>query len=84
MKLQYWLKRLITYPGSHLMSPQAEARLKALREAPLDSWIALSEDETRIVAVGKTYAEAAEKGDQAGCSDPVIIKTPTEWTPLSV
>jgi hypothetical protein len=65
------------------MSPQAEARLKALREAPLDSWIALSEDETRIVAVGKTYAEAAEKSDQAGCADPVIIKTPPEWAPLS-
>jgi len=44
--------------------------------APLDSWVALSDDETRIIAVGATYSEAAEKSERAGVSDPVIIKTP--------
>jgi hypothetical protein len=66
------------------MSPQATARLEALRSAPMNSWVALSEDETRIVAVGKTYAEVAENSDRAGVEDPVIIKTPASWAPLSV
>jgi len=66
------------------MSPQAKARLNALRTAPLDSWVALSEDETKIVATGKTYAEAADKSDAAGCADPVIVKTPKQWAPLFV
>jgi hypothetical protein len=66
------------------MSPQAAARLEALRNAPLDSWVALSEDETRVVAVGKNYGEAVEKSEQAGVTDPVIVKTPPKWAPLSV
>jgi hypothetical protein len=66
------------------MSPKAERRLNALRSAPLDSWVALSEDETTIVAVGKTYKEAADNSDLAGCSDPLIVKTPAAWASLSV
>ena len=66
------------------MSPQAAARLEALRSAPLGSWVALSEDESRIVATGKTYSEAAENSERAGVSDPIIIKTPDRWAPLSV
>lgn len=30
-------------------------RLNALRSAPLNSWVALSEDESRIVATGASY-----------------------------
>lgn len=66
------------------MSPQSAARLKALESAPLDSWVALSEDETHIVAVGKTYSEAAENSERVGFDDPVIVKIPKEWAPLSV
>ena len=61
------------------MSPQEAARLEALRSAPLNSWVALSEDETKIIAVGATYSEAAENSERAGVSDPVIIKTPPKW-----
>jgi hypothetical protein len=50
----------------------------------MDSWVALSEDETKIVAVGATYSEVAEKSDRAGVEDPIIIKTPETWAPLSV
>jgi hypothetical protein len=50
----------------------------------LDSWVALSEDETHIVAVGKTYSEAAENSERVGFDDPVIVKIPKEWAPLSV
>jgi hypothetical protein len=66
------------------MSPRAAARLKALRSAPLDSWVALSDDESTVVAVGKTYSEAAEKSERAGVDDPIIVKTPAQWAPLSV
>ena len=61
-----------------------DARFEALKSAPLDSWIALSEDETRIVAVGSSYDEAVRKSEYAGVNDPVLVKTPKAWYPLSV
>jgi len=61
-----------------------DRRLELLRSAPLDSWIALSEDETKIVATGATYEEAARKSELAGVSDPVLLKTPKTWLSLSV
>jgi hypothetical protein len=66
------------------MSQENANRLELLRSAPLNSWIALSEDESRIVATGSTYSEAAERSERAGESDPVIIKTPERWAPLSI
>jgi hypothetical protein len=61
-----------------------DSRFEALKSAPLDSWVALSEDETRIVAIGKSYAEAVRNSESAGVSDPVLVKTPTAWHPISV
>jgi hypothetical protein len=66
------------------MSPGNEKRLEILRAAPLNKWIALAEDESRIIAVGDTFGEVSELSDCAGVSDPLILKTPAEWTPLSV
>jgi hypothetical protein len=59
-------------------------RSKALREAPLNSWVAFSEDESKIIAVGSTYDEAVRNSDAAGEADPLIVKTPLEWLPFSV
>lgn len=56
----------------------------ALRSAPLNSWIALSEDESKLISVGSTYDEAVKKSEDAGVSDPLIIKTPEKWLPFSV
>lgn len=61
-----------------------DPRFEALESAPLDSWVALSEDETKIVAVGSTYAEAVEKSERAGVSDPVLVKTPKAWHSVAV
>jgi hypothetical protein len=61
-----------------------DVRLELLRNAPLDSWIALSEDETKIVAVGTSYQEAVQESEKAGVSDPLLIKTPKVWIPISV
>jgi hypothetical protein len=69
---------------ANFMSPENEIRLNLLRSAPLNSWIALSNDESRIVAVGKSFVEVSEASDKAGCDDPLILKTPPEWLPLSL
>lgn len=60
------------------------ARSEALRAAPLDSWIALTEDETRVTATGATYEEVAKRLDDAGDKDSVILKTPKAWMPFAV
>jgi hypothetical protein len=61
-----------------------DPRFEALKSAPLDSWIALSEDESRIVAVGHSYSEVVAKSETAGIADPVLVKTPSSWLPISV
>jgi hypothetical protein len=66
------------------MSPENIVRLTLLRSAPLNKWIALSDDKSKIVAVGETYGEVSTLSDLAGFSDPIILKTPQEWVPLSV
>jgi hypothetical protein len=68
-----------------LESPMSsDPRFEALKSAPLDSWVALSEDETKIVAVGSSYEEAVRKSENAGVSDPVLVKTPKAWRPIAV
>ena len=59
-------------------------RSEALRGAPLDSWIALTEDETRVIASGATYEEVSKRLDEVGVEDSVIIRTPKSWLPFSV
>jgi hypothetical protein len=59
-------------------------RSAALRAAPLDSWVALAEDETHITATGATYEEVAKRLDDAGDKDSVILKTPKVWLPFAV
>ena len=67
-----------------LTNAQSDARLKALQGAPMDSWIALSADESTIVAVGATFEEVTRNSEIAGVEDPLVIKTPKSWMPLSV
>jgi hypothetical protein len=66
------------------MSPENKIRLEILRSAPLDKWIALSEDESRLVAVGDDYSDVSDKADAAGEKDAVILKTPANWSSFSV
>ena len=60
------------------MSP--EARIKALRAAPPDGWVAFSSDEERLVAYGKTYEEAVTEAEKNGEPDPVLTKVPKDWS----
>gem|GEM_PF-827138 len=64
--------------------PNQDKRLQLLRSAPMDSWIALSEDESRIVAVGATYEEVVKNSESAGFADPLLLKIPKVWMPISV
>ena len=59
-------------------------RSDALRAAPLDSWIALTEDETSVVATGTTYEEVSKRLDEAGIKDSIIVKTPKSWLRFAV
>ena len=59
-------------------------RLKALKSAPLNSWIALSADESSVVISAKSYAEVSKKIDESGLSDLIVLKTPSCWAPFSV
>ena len=62
--------------------PASEQRLQLLRDAKPNSWIALSDDESAVVGTGSTYAEAVEDAARNGEIDPVLIKTPTDWSPV--
>jgi hypothetical protein len=66
------------------MSPENQTRLELLRSAPTNAWIALSEDESRIIAVGADFGEVSIKADEAGEPDAIILKTPPVWTAFSV
>ena len=58
-----------------------EERVRILREARPNSWIALSADESHVVGRGSTYAEAVAEAEDKGETDPVVLKTPDDWSP---
>lgn len=66
--------------SQHLDSA-CEARLTALSNAPRNRWVALSADETRVVADADTFENVADAAERAGEPDPVILRVPTDWTP---
>jgi hypothetical protein len=79
------LDEALIYPQALMtVNAREDIRLEVLRSAPLNSWIALSKDESKIVAVGSSYDEVVMKSESAGESDPVLIKTPASWLPISV
>jgi hypothetical protein len=59
------------------MSPEDYARM--LAKAPRDGWIALSEDESRVVGTGLTMEDAVSAAAKQGVDEPVLVKSPKEW-----
>ena len=53
-----------------------------LGRLPPNHWVALTTDETRIVAWAPTLEEAVRKAAEAGVSDPVMERTPEKWSLL--
>jgi len=52
-----------------------------LADAPRECWLALNEDETKIVGRGETVEEAVAEAKKAGVQDPFIIWSPKRWIP---
>jgi hypothetical protein len=50
-----------------------------LTGAARNCWLALSEDETRIVGKGQTIEEALGAAEKNGEQDPVIVWSPKVW-----
>jgi hypothetical protein len=62
------------------MNPEERAQI--LLAAKPNSWVALSDDESKVVGTGSTYREAVDAARQNGEEDPLLIKTPEEWNDL--
>jgi len=58
----------------------AEERVRILREAKPDTWLAFSSDESRVVGRGSSYLEAVEQAEKHGEAEPVLVKTPSDWS----
>lgn len=50
-----------------------------LRGAPGNCWLALNEDETRVVGSGKTPGDAIAAARTAGVDDPILVWAPDTW-----
>lgn len=59
--------------------PQSQSLAKTLLDAPRNCWLALSEDENRIVGRGATPEDAALEAQKNGTEDPLLIRTPEDW-----
>ena len=57
----------------------AEERVRILREAKPNSWMAFSENESKVVAYGDSYSEVVRAAESLGEMDPVIVKIPETW-----
>jgi len=53
--------------------------LSKILEPFSNEWVALSEDEDRVVSHGKTVREVLEKAKESGVESPIITKVPTEY-----
>lgn len=60
----------------------SEERAKILRDAPPKTWIAFSEDESKVVAQASTYEEVVAIAEEGGEHDPVLVLTPDSWVPM--
>jgi Family of unknown function (DUF5678) len=58
----------------------AEERVRILREAKPNSWVAFSEDESKVVAYGDTYSDAVKAAEKLGESEPLMVKVPDNWS----
>jgi hypothetical protein len=57
----------------------AEERVRLLREAKPNSWVAFSGDESKVVAYGDPYSDVIKAAENVGEKEPVIVKIPETW-----
>jgi hypothetical protein len=51
-----------------------------LINASRECWLALNEDQDRIVGRGETIREAVDEAKKNGVDDPIVIWSPKVWT----
>lgn len=56
---------------------------ETLLKAPRDCWIALDQDQSKIVGRGATLAQAVEEARENGVDDPVVFWRPKTWAPAT-
>jgi hypothetical protein len=52
-----------------------------LLNASRECWLALNEEQSKIVGRGSTIKEAVEEAGKNGVGDPIIMWSPKAWTP---
>lgn len=52
-----------------------------LKDAPRNCWLALNEDETRIVGRGESVQEAVTEAKKQGIEDPIVMWSPKRRIP---
>lgn len=53
---------------------------EVLRNASRDCWLALNEEQNRVVGRGETIKEAVAEAKKNGIDDPIITWSPKIWT----
>jgi hypothetical protein len=66
------------------MKEPVGGRLELLRSAPLNTWLAISGDESRIIATGRTFIEADEAAKMTREEGYFLTKTPEAWMPRAM
>ena len=56
-----------------------EERVRILREAKPNSWVAFSGDESKVVAYGDSYSQVVKAAESVGETEPVLVKIPDTW-----
>lgn len=51
-----------------------------LLDSPRNHWLALTEDESKVVAIGVTPEEAEANAKKVGIDDPLLVWAPEDWT----
>jgi hypothetical protein len=59
--------------------PKLSRAGKDVQKAPLNGWIAFSEDDERPIAYGATYDEVVANAGKQGVSELVVVKVPETW-----
>lgn len=54
---------------------------KLLENAPRDCWLALTQDQRKVVGRGEDIAEAIEEAKENGEDDPLLLWSPKSWIP---
>lgn len=53
---------------------------RMLLDSPKNCWLALNEQENKVVGSGATFQEAVSAAKMNGIEDPLLIWSPQEWS----